>query len=157
MQMPSQVMPAGMIGMQQQVYADGYVGSPNLSMMGAMGGMNRKPTSSINSVVQNKNISAGNKFNNAQTQDEFSPEQDAPAGVRGSVNTMLGKPRMNFARIYEFFSRLFDPSQSTSELEKIVEQTFNVLDCEIIKLLAQNLEMNLTDADFRKMLLETYR
>uniref|UniRef100_A0A7S3A1N5 Uncharacterized protein n=1 Tax=Rhodosorus marinus TaxID=101924 RepID=A0A7S3A1N5_9RHOD len=157
MQMPTQVMPAGMMGMQQQVFADGYVGSPNLSMMGANGDMNRKPPSSMDSVGQNKNISDGVKSYNAQTQSELSPEQNAQTGDRGSVNTMLEKPRMNFARIYEFFSRLFDPAQSTSELEKIVEQTFNVLDCEIIKLLAQNLEMNLNDTEFRKMLLETYR
>ncbi|KAJ8903445.1 hypothetical protein NDN08_004553 [Rhodosorus marinus] len=156
MQMPTQVMPAGMMGMQQPVYADGYVGSPNLSMMGANGDMNRKP-SNMNLGGQNKNMSDGVKSHNTQTQSEFSPEQNAQTGDRGSVNTMLEKPRMNFARIYEFFSRLFDPSQSTSELEKIVEQTFNVLDCEIIKLLAQNLEMNLTDTEFRKMLLETYR
>mmetsp|Transcript_23879 Transcript_23879/g.93908 ORF Transcript_23879/g.93908 Transcript_23879/m.93908 type:complete len:310 (+) Transcript_23879:226-1155(+) len=159
MQMPTQVMPAGMMGIQQHVYPNGYVGSQNLSMMGANGTMNGKGGNTMRSVGAVEGMNKGVKSDNVHNRTAFSHEQNTHSTeqTQTGVNTALEKPRMNFARIYEFFSRLFDPNESASDLEKLVENTFNVLDSEIIKLLASNLEMNLRDNEFRNMLLETYR
>ncbi|KAJ8906816.1 hypothetical protein NDN08_003302 [Rhodosorus marinus] len=159
MQMPTQVMPGGMMGIQQHAYPNGYVGSQNLSMMGANMNMNGKGGNTMRSAGHNEGMNEGVKSDNVHTRTAFSHEQNTHSTeqTQTGVNTTLEKPRMNFARIYEFFSRLFDPTQSASDLEKLVEQTFNVLDSEIIKLLASNLEMNLRDNEFRNMLLETYQ
>eukprot|EP00189_Rhodosorus_marinus_P013666 CAMPEP_0184746584 /NCGR_PEP_ID=MMETSP0315-20130426/9110_1 /TAXON_ID=101924 /ORGANISM="Rhodosorus marinus, Strain UTEX LB 2760" /LENGTH=278 /DNA_ID=CAMNT_0027219225 /DNA_START=334 /DNA_END=1170 /DNA_ORIENTATION=+ len=158
MQTPTQVMPTGMMGIQQNMYSNGYVGSQNLPMMGATGNMNGKGGgNTMRSAGQTEGMNEGVRSDIVHTQTAFSHEQHPRSMEQTGVNTTLEKPRMNFARIYEFFSRLFDPTQSASDLEKLVEQTFNVLDSEIIKLLASNLEMNLRDNEFRNMLLETYR
>eukprot|EP00188_Purpureofilum_apyrenoidigerum_P006289 Plantae.Rhodophyta-Purpureofilum_apyrenoidigerum.ctg9495.p1 GENE.Plantae.Rhodophyta-Purpureofilum_apyrenoidigerum.ctg9495~~Plantae.Rhodophyta-Purpureofilum_apyrenoidigerum.ctg9495.p1 ORF type:complete len:324 (+),score=63.82 Plantae.Rhodophyta-Purpureofilum_apyrenoidigerum.ctg9495:361-1332(+) len=61
----------------------------------------------------------------------------------------------NFARIYEFFSQLFDPDLSSTH-HHMSSGSFGSLETEIVKLLAQNLETNLWNPDMLRMLLEVY-
>lgn len=82
--------------------------------------------------------------------------QPTPKADLRSTEEDVERKRLNFAKIYDLFSRLFDPEQSIEEVQRYLEDSFNLLDCEIIKLLAQNLETNLSSCDFRKKLLETY-
>ncbi|KAI0563056.1 Myb-like DNA-binding protein [Gracilaria domingensis] len=69
----------------------------------------------------------------------------------------LQSPSPNFANIYSFFAKLFDPQKEFDMLSTVREQTMSPLDKEVVKLLVSNLELNIANTTFRQQLLDTYR
>lgn len=68
-----------------------------------------------------------------------------------------GPSSPNFNRIYGFFATLFNPLE-TRKLDDVVGSLeSSTLDCEIVKLLVRNLEVNLSTPSFRDQLSQTYR
>lgn len=63
----------------------------------------------------------------------------------------------NFAGIYAFFAKMFDPAMKFDAMKGVKEDGMSALDKEVIKLLMSNLEFNIANTTFRQQLLETYR
>lgn len=75
--------------------------------------------------------------------------------IKSEPCTMAPSP--NFANIYSFFAKMFDP-QSTPDIQRCVsEASMSALDKEVVKLLTSNLEANISNKAFRQKLLETYK
>lgn len=76
-------------------------------------------------------------------------------GGNGVTNADFKRP--NFAQIYRFFARLFDPQIPYSAEDALQAGNLTTLDKEIIKLLTTHLQANTEDAAFRNRLLAMYR
>lgn len=68
-----------------------------------------------------------------------------------------GAPTPNFANIYSFFAKMFDPQVTFDAISCVSEASMSPLDKEVVKLLMSNLEMNIVNKSFRQKLLDTYR
>ena len=71
------------------------------------------------------------------------------------ANQELRKP--NFAQIYRFFAKMFDPQIPCDSVEAIQEEKLSTLDKEIVKLLISNLQLNIANVAFTNRLVSTYR
>lgn len=69
----------------------------------------------------------------------------------------IGGSSPNFANIYAFFAKMFDPVGKFDAMKGVGEPGMSPLDKEVIKLLMSNLEINIANTGFRQQLLETYR
>lgn len=69
----------------------------------------------------------------------------------------VGGGSPNFANIYAFFAKMFDPVVEFDAIKGVRDQTMSPLDKEVIKLLMSNLEFNIANTAFRQRLLDTYQ
>lgn len=73
------------------------------------------------------------------------------------ICTGVGGGSPNFANIYAFFAKMFDPAVEFDAIEGVRDEGMSPLDKEVIKLLMSNLEFNIANTTFRQQLLDTYQ
>ena len=79
------------------------------------------------------------------------------SGGKAKENRRSNSSSPNFANIYAFFAKMFDPSGDFDAITGVKEASMSPLDKEVVKLLMSNLEYNIANTTFRQQLLETYR
>lgn len=85
------------------------------------------------------------------------PKPVAPKSAPRSTTGGVPSASPNFANIYSFFAKMFDPQVKFDALEGIREASMSPLDKEVVKLLMSNLELNIANTAFRQQLLDAYR
>lgn len=79
------------------------------------------------------------------------------SAVKSKENGTSSSSSPNFANIYGFFAKMFDPHSEFDAITGVKEASMSPLDKEVVKLLMSNLEFNIANTAFRQQLLETYR
>lgn len=127
-------------------------GSLTVSGSGTGSGSVTAPVSPLRSASVPGNVGSEIGANGGQ-----SAAAAAAAAVAATGTPVGSGASPNFTRIYGFFAELFNPlvPRIVEEIVSTVESS--TLDCEIIKLLVRNLEVNLSNDVFRHQLTQTYR
>mmetsp|Transcript_203 Transcript_203/g.646 ORF Transcript_203/g.646 Transcript_203/m.646 type:complete len:323 (-) Transcript_203:172-1140(-) len=163
MQMPTQMIPSPMMPMQTQMFQPSQFSNASAVTVTQGSGQTDMKTIS-NSGRGPQPVASDMSVQHLSAQMEPRSAKDMEQATTTDTNSSVKLVQedyscqnslQNFARIYEYFSQLFDPSITPTERQSACE-TFGTLESEIVKLLAQNLESNLSNADILRMLLEVY-
>lgn len=114
--------------------------------------VNQTPTGNVEARDENISAAKGEICGKA-TKIEAAVETSAIAVERSWASA----PSPNFACIYSFFAKMFDPQNTFDAQTCVVEASLSPLDKAVIKLLTDNLQTNLSNKAFRQTLLEKYQ